>query len=312
MMTARPPPPLACLRAFAAAGRLESLKDAARELGVTPSAVSHQVRVLEDWVGAPLFVRDVRQVRLTASGRQLSERLNAAFGDIDRALAAVRAAETSTVLRISALPLFTSVYLIPRLHRFEARHPGVSIQIDTPNRLVDFDRDPVDLAIRNAGRAPGALITHKLMDLRAAPLCTPAVAAGLKTRAALVDATLIHLSARPDGWRDWLKAQGLEGLEPRGGVTVDTLLAALDLAAHGRGVMLGLDPLVWDAPQVERLVTPFASAPVSAGSYVLVHRREDRSRETIQAFVRWIRQEIRTDAVRYARLRLRRGEVEAT
>lgn len=306
-MTARPPPPLASLRAFAAAGRLESLKDAARELGVTASAVSHQVRILEDWVGAPLFVRETRQLRLTEPGRRLTARLNQAFGDMDRALAEVRAEETTAVLRISALPLFTSVYLIPRLHRFEARHPGVAIQIDTPNRIVDFDRDPVDLAIRNASRSPGGLTSHKLMDLRAAPLCAPAVAAGLKSPADLTEATLIQISARPDGWRDWLRGQGLEGLEPRGGVTVDTLPAALDLAAHGRGVMLGLDPLVWDAPQAERLVTPFASAPVSAGSYVLVHRREDRSREAIQAFVRWIRQELRADAVRYARLRSARA-----
>lgn len=302
-MSDRPPPPLAALRAFAAAGRLESLKAAARLLGVTPSAVSHQVRTLEAWVGAPLFLREARQVRLTAAGRRFSERLNGAFDEIDNALQEIRQAEAPRILRISALPLFTSVYLIPRLHRFEARRPDVAIQIDSPNRLVDFDKDPVDLAIRNAGPVPAGLISHKLLDLRAVPLCAPELAADLTSPADLAGATLIHISARPGGWPAWFKAQGLAGLEARSSLTVDTLPMALDLAAHGRGVMLGVDPIVWDAPQAQKLVTPFASAPVSAGSYVLVHRREDRSRESIQAFVQWLRRELRADAARYARLR---------
>ena len=301
-MSAKTPPSLASLRAFAAAGRLQSLRDAARELRVTASAVSHHVRAVEEWLNTPLFVRSARQVRLTEAGRRLSDRLNRAFAELNQALVDARGEAGSSVIRVSALPLFTSAYLIPRLARFEARFPDISIEIETSHRVVDFDSEAVDLAIRNTGRPTPGLTAHKLMDLRTAPLCAPDLATELRSPKDLERATLIHIASRPRGWADWLAAQGLQGVEGRASVMVDTLPAALDLAAHGRGVALGMTPIVWDAPQMEKLVVPFASVPVSAGAYFLVHRRQDRTHETVQAFVRWLRQEVRADAARFARL----------
>ena len=300
-MSAKTPPSLASLRAFAAAGRLQSLRDAARELRVTASAVSHHVRAVEEWLNTPLFLRSTRQVRLTEAGRQLSDRLNRAFTELNQALEEAKGETGPSVIRVSALPLFTSAYLIPRLARFEARFPGVSIQIETSHRVVDFDSEVVDVAIRNTGRPTPGLMAYKLMDLRTVPLCTPALAVELRAPEDLERATLIHIASRPHGWTEWLKAQGLRGVEGRASVRVDTLPAALDLAAHGRGVALGMTPVVWDAPQMERLIVPFPSVPVSAGAYFLVHRRQDRTHETIQAFVRWLRREVRADAARPAR-----------
>lgn len=300
-MSAKPPPSLASLRAFAAAGRLQSLRDASRELRVTASAVSHHVRAVEEWLNTPLFVRASRQVRLTEAGRRLSDRLNRAFTELNEALVEAKGQAGPSLIRVSALPLFTSAYLIPRLARFEARFPGVSIEIETSHRMVDFESDAVDVAIRNVGRPTPGLTAHKLMDLRTVLLCAPALAAEFRSPADLERATLIHIASRPQGWTEWLAAQGLRGVEGRASVMVDTLPAALDLAAHGRGVALGMTPIVWDAPQMERLVVPFPSVPVSAGAYFLVHRRQDRTHETIQAFVRWLRQEVRADAARFAR-----------
>ena len=300
-MTRKPPPSLAALRAFAAAGRLQSLRDAARELNVTASAVSHHVRAMEDWLNAPLFLRSTRQVRLTEQGRRLSDRLNRVFTEIDLALTEAKGAAGPSMIRVSALPLFTSAYLIPRLARFETRFPDVSIEIETSHRVVDFDFETVDVAIRNTGRPTPGLTAHKLMDLRTVPLCSPALAAELRSPKDLERATLIHIASRPRGWSEWMAAQGLSGQEGRSGVMVDTLPAALDLAAHGRGVALGMTPIVWDAPQMRGLIVPFPSVPVSAGAYFLVHRRQDRTHETIQAFVRWLRQEVRSDAARFAR-----------
>lgn len=300
-MIGKPPPSLASLRAFAAAGRLQSLRDAARELKVTASAVSHHVRAVEEWLSTPLFVRSTRQLRLTEAGRRLSDRLNSAFSELNQALLEARGEPGPAIIRVSALPLFTSAYLIPRLVRFEARFPAVSIEIETSHRVVDFDSEAVDVAIRNTGLPTPGLIAHKLMDLRTVPLCAPTLAADLRSPADLERATLIHIASRPHGWAGWMKAQGLEGQEGRTSVMVDTLPAALDLAAHGRGVALGMAPIVWDAPQMERLVIPFSSVTVSAGAYFLVHRRQDRTHETIQAFVRWLRQEVRADAARFAR-----------
>jgi LysR family glycine cleavage system transcriptional activator len=302
-MSSKPLPPLAALRAFAAAGRLQSIRDAANELRVTASAVSHHVRTMEDWVGAPLFVRSARQVRLTAIGRRLSDRLDGAFRDIGLALSEAHSRPGPAIIRVSALPLFTSVYLIPRLANFEAHYPGASIMIETGHRIVDFDRDAVDIAIRNVANSTPGLAAYKLMDLRGIPLCSPTLKPALASPPDLARATLIHIASRPNGWAHWLSAQGLNGLAGASNLTVDTLPAALDLAAHGRGVTLGLDPVIWDAPQMDRLVVPFASSAVSAGAYFVVHRRHDRANPAVQAFVRWIRSEVRADAARYARLR---------
>src|SRR5262245_50968051 len=112
-------PAYSTLRAFVAAGRRESLRDAADELGVTPSAISHQIRVLENWIGHPLFIRAARRVQLTPSGRSLFRRLDASFSAISAAALAARARVRDQSLRVSTLPLFTSAWLIPRLQSFE-------------------------------------------------------------------------------------------------------------------------------------------------------------------------------------------------
>src|SRR5262249_15542379 len=136
-------PAYSTLRAFVAAARRESVRAAADELGVTPSAVSHQIRVLEGWVGQPLFLRAGRQIQLTAQGRKLFRRLNAGFDAIETAAKTARAAARDGSLRISALPLITSSWLVPRLQNFEelcAKERGeIVIEIDTSNALADFE-----------------------------------------------------------------------------------------------------------------------------------------------------------------------------
>ena len=203
-------PAFSTLRAFAAAARHESVRQAADELGVTPSAVSHQIRILEDWIGAALFVRGPRQVRLTPLGRTLSRRVNAGFDAIARAVARARAGTRDASLRVSALPLFTSVWLIPRLERFhgvcEKAGVEISIDIDTTSSLADFDGGGVDVAVRNVQRPAANLISRKLLDLNAVPLCAASVAQRLAGPDDLAAATLIHISARPEGWPRWLEA----------------------------------------------------------------------------------------------------------
>ncbi len=296
-MTSRQPP-FSMLRAFAAAARHESLRLGANELGVTPSAISHQLRALEEWLGSPLFDRIGREVRLTPAGRELAGALISAIDAMSAAVTAAKAAVAGSSLRVSALPLFTAVWLIPRLHRFEAIHPGVSIEIETGNRLADLTRDGIDVAIRNSAKPGGALCARKLMDVRAVPLCAPKVAERIACPQDLKNATLIHLSAGSRGWKDWLAGAGLSGLEPRSNLSLDTIPAALEAALQGHGVMLGLDPLIWDAPAAGRLVVPFATALQSGGAYFVVHRRADRSNAAVRAFVEWIVAEMRSDLPR--------------
>jgi LysR family glycine cleavage system transcriptional activator len=238
---------------------------------------------------------------LTAEGQALAARLAPAFTEIEAALAATGVAAMATRLRVSALPMLTSVWLIPRLQRFQAQHPGVAIEVETGNRLVDLAREGVDVAIRNLPAPQAGLVCRKLLDLRAVPLCSPAMAAALHGPADLAGVALIHISSRPDGWAAWLAAVGQPGLVPRGNLSFDSVTAVLEAAAEGAGVALGLDPLVWQASAARRLVMPFAVPPVSAGCYFAVHRPEDRSRPLVRAFVAWLAAEMAADAPRLAR-----------
>jgi LysR family glycine cleavage system transcriptional activator len=309
-------PAFSTLRAFAAAARHESVRQAADELGVTPSAISHQVRLLEDWVGAALFIRAARRVQLTPLGRRVSRELNAGFETIARAVAKAHADTREGSLRISALPLFTSIWLIPRLERFhrvcEKAGTEISIDIDTTNSLADVASGAVDVGIRNVQKPAANLISRKLLDLNAVPLCAPSIAQRLSGPEDLAKATLIHNSARPQGWRGWLKACGVGHIQPRRNLSFDTVPAALEAAAAGRGVILGLDPLVWDSAAAARLVIPFKTGRFNAGAYFVVYRTGDRSRRAVTLFVNWLLSEMRADSHRLSvnsrNARLRAGK----
>ena len=295
-------PAFSTLRAFTAAARHESVREAADELGVTPSAISHQIRILEDSIGAALFVRGPRRVRLTRLGRTLFRGVSAGFETIERAVGKARAGTQEASLRVSALPLFTGVWLIPRLERFykicEKVGADISIDVDTTSSLADFASGEVDVAVRNLLRPAANLISRKLLDLNAVPLCAASVAQRLSRPDDLAAATLIHLSARAEGWSRWLQACGLGHIQARRNLSFDTVPAALDAAAAGRGVILGLDPLVWDAPVASRLVIPFRTRRVSAGAYFVVYRTGDRSRRAVSLFANWLLSEMRADSRR--------------
>jgi DNA-binding transcriptional LysR family regulator len=295
-----PPPP--SLRAFAAAGRLQSFRDAAAELGVTPSAVSHQVKALEAWVGAPLFERGVRHVRLTTHGAALSGALNKAFDAIDTALDTARRESVASILKVATLPLFANAWMAPRLHHFEAKHPELSLSIHTDSRVYDVLAGEADVAIRNVGAPSAGLYARKLLDLRATPLCTVEMAKQLSHPADLKRATLIGLSVGRAGWTDWLARAGVPGLKPKRTITVDTIPEAIDAAAQGRGVMLGLLPLIWDAPSAAQLLAPFPIAPQDAGTYFVVCRKEDRANPVVRSFIDWLISEMRSDVRRLRRL----------
>ncbi len=282
-------PSLTALRAFHAAGRHGSFQEAARALAVTPSAVSHQIRGLEEWLGTPLFTRGARRIELTKAGRELLRESDLAFARIATASKRLRAA-AARKLRVSALPLITGAWLIPRLQDFEAKHPGITLEIETTNRIADLDRDGVDVAIRNLRSPTPGLVARKLLDVIGVPVCAAKLLKGgnLSSPRDLARQTLIHISARPDAWDTWLKAAGVSGLKGRRDLSFDTVPAALDAAARGHGVALGMHPLVWESPVAKDLVVPFALKVDSGSSYYVVHRRADGGRADVKAFVDWL------------------------
>ncbi len=286
------------LRTFAVAGRLESFRGAAAELHVTSSAISHQVRALEEWVGAPLFRRSTRRVELTPLGAALCEAIGGGFAQIDRALDQARKDSTDNRLRVSALPLFSNTWLVPRLPSFESRWPELTIELETVNDLVDVASGAADIGIRNSPISSSGLVRRKLIDLQAVPLCTPALAEHIRGPTDLLRHMLIEHSARPDGWRSWFAAMGHAGMKPRKTLRLDNLPSAISAAVQGVGVMLGLAPFVWDAPGAERLRNPIAGPLLPAGCYSVVYAKRDEHRRVVRAFVDWIFAEMKADAPR--------------
>ena len=296
-------PPLTALRAFHAAGLKGSFEAAALALAVTPSAISHQIRALERWLGKPLFLRQVRHVELTRDGRAFLKVVDHSFGRIRTAADRLRAAEnTRATVRISALPLFTSAWLIPRLEAFERAHPEIVLDIDSTNQIVDFGREPVDLAIRNIGKPTPGLEHRKLLDVRPVPMCTAKLRKQLYRPADLARHTLIHVSARPSSWSRWLAVVGCAGLNPRRELTFDSVTAAMEAAAHDRGVVLGMDPIAWDAPIASKLVRALPERVEGTASYYLVCRKADLARPKVRTFVDWLTAEMAA-----YRRQLRRG-----
>jgi DNA-binding transcriptional LysR family regulator len=147
-----------------------------------------------------------------------------------------------------------------------------------------------------------SLKSHKLIDLHALPVCTPQIAARLKHPADLAKETLIHISSRKAGWPDWLAAAGVPGMKPKSHLAFDAVPSALEAAAQGRGVTLGVLPLLWESPPARGLVLPFSSPSLSAGTYYLVHRKEDAARPAVAAFAQWMTAAMREDRRRLDRL----------
>ncbi len=287
--------PLNALRSFEAVARRSSFNEAARELGVTPSAVSLQVRRLEERLGRPLFVRGHRSVVLSETGRRLAPGLTQAFGQMDRLLGAVVGPATAS-LRISAMPSFASRWLAPRVSRFAEAHPQYDLRIAGEDALRSFDRDDVDLGVRyGAGPYPG-LHARKLCDATAFPVCSPAYAARhaskLSRPDSIADLTLLfdEVGEAAPGlptWSQWLEQSGMAPAAVRG-PRFESHHMALTAAEAGQGLALGLSPLVDAALASGALVRPYDLAVKSDYGFWLLCR-EDRARERkIAALIRWI------------------------
>jgi len=208
---------LLSLQAFDAAVRLQSFKGAASALHLTPSAISHRIRNLEMMVGGPLFKRKHRAVQVTAAGRALAAATGRAFAELLRAAEPLTGAQATARLRLSVSPLFASAWLMPRLPSFMAGHPEIELVIESSLQVLDFDSDAVHAGVRvGDGNWPG-LATQRLMDLHATPVVTPALAKRLKLErpADVVRAPMIHVSAFPLAWPEWLRQAGAGEAQPR-------------------------------------------------------------------------------------------------
>ena len=294
----RPHPPLNALRAFEAAGRHLSFTKAAAELNVTPAAISHQVKALEELLEVPLFRRLTRALRLTEAGQAALPVLGQGFDKLAQAVEQIRSHCESGVLTISVSPSFGGMWLLPRLERFRNRHPDIEIRIDGTDRLVDLARDDVDVAVRYGPGGYEGVRADRLFGQRNTPVCSPALLEGahpLRRPEDLRHHTLLHIdwTEAEATWRMWLLAAGLHEIDPARGPRFNMESMAIQSAVDGHGVALVGELLVADHLAAGRLVRPFdqsLSTPLTF-AFFLLSAKDRADVPKIAAFRDWLMEE---------------------
>jgi LysR family transcriptional regulator, regulator of gene expression of beta-lactamase len=273
------------LRAFEAASRHLNFTRAADELCVTPAAVSHQVKALEDHIGKRLFHRHARGLELTDEGALLAPTVEEAFLRMQSLLQVLRQGGPQQVLHVGVVGTFALGCLLPRLADFRARHPQIDLRLRTHNNKVDLTAEGLDLAIRFGEGAWRN--THATLLIRAplSPLCSPADAAGLRQPADLKKLTLLR-SYREQDWPAWLRAAGLPPLAPRG-PTFDSSALMVQAAQAGEGVALAPPSMFRHELQQGRLVQPFA-LEADVGGYWLCRQPARAATPAMAAFGAWL------------------------
>ncbi len=299
-MNTKPMPPLNALRAFEAAARHLSFARAADELHVTPAALSHQIKSLETFLDVRLFVRKTRAVELTEAGAALFPGLNAAFGQIRQALAAIEVTKTDNVLVISSAPGVTAKWLAPRLYRFLEAYPEIDARISSSQTRANFLTDGVDLAIRNSFGDPEGLHFEKLAEVRLVVAASPRYVeenGPFEAPADLLEATLIHddslgrVKGMP-GWDDWFQAAGVEVAGQRRGVRFNSTDHMIDAAEEGAGVLLAADLVLHDDLKRGRLIQLFDLAVPTGRAFYVVCPSGRENDAKIKAFREWLVDEI--------------------
>ena len=254
----RPLPPLNALKAFEAAGRLGSLAAAAEELGVTHGAVSRQVRLLEDWLGRPLFSRSASRVSLTVDGRSFLADVGQAFTTLTLATARYLDRAPHTVLRVSTPHTFLMRWLMPRANRFQAAHPGIEFAFEASAVPVETLPGGFDVAIRRLPLSLSGFKSTPFLIEYCLPVLSPELAARVPLRhvADLARHTLLHSHSQPRLWPDWLALAEGRHVRPAGETHLDGLMLSIEAAAHGLGVAIGPSALVADDLASGRLIAP--------------------------------------------------------
>lgn len=286
------PSPLRAVQAFGAVARAGSVVGAAQELAVSASALSHLIRQLERRVGVPLFVRAGRGLKLTPDGEQLAGAVVPALASIADALRGFT--RRGIELRISTLSTFAVRWLIPRLNRFQSKHPDIELFLSTSTRAVDLDTETFDCAIRFGSGDWNKVAGDALYREELVPACNPQwlKEAGVRGLKDLKRVKLLHARARRQDWHRWLAAQGMAGIDTNVGPVFETRDLAIQAAIARMGVAI-VDPRFIEAEiAAGQLVLPFEQRlPLSTG-YWLVWRPGRESGRPLAAFRQWLRDEL--------------------
>lgn len=290
-------PGLRSLRSFDAAARHLSFTKAASEMHVTPAAISHQIKELEDVIGVPLFTRTSRTMALTRAGEILKASTNDALEMLSGALQRIRRLENRKQLRVSASPSIGAKWLVPRLNAFLDLVPGADVRLDVSHAALDFDRDDIDVAIRfGGGKYPGLRADLLFID-KVFPVCSPRIITKDKPLSQpkdLLHHKLIHLDWQALGepwpdWRMWMLAAGIRDFDDKSGLHFGQTSLVVQAAIDGHGVALGDSSLVADDLAAGRLVKPFElslRAPPEF-AYHIITRLDTSDAPLVDQFREW-------------------------
>ena len=287
-------PPLNALRAFEAAGRHLSFAKAADELAVTPGAVSQQIKLLEEFVGLPLFVRGPRGLTLTEAGAAALPSLSDGFDRLEAGARLMTERGGPRRVTVSAAPSFASKWLVPRLDRFTGANPDIDVYVHADMDLVDFASGEADLAVRFGPGGYEGLSATLLMAERIVPVCAPALVTGdppLRTLADLAHHTLLHDDARTEdgpSWAMWLRAAGAGNVDAARGPRFNQSSLAIEAAVAGKGVALAKAALAEADLVAARLTIPFDYATPTEFSYWVVHPEPKAALPEVAAFKSWL------------------------
>ena len=299
-------PSLDLLKGFESAARHLSFTRAAEELFLTQSALSRQMQTLEEQLGLPLFERRHRQLLLTEAGQVLHAAAKSVLEEIAQAVSAIRRDQAAQPLTVSTNQPFASLWLIPRLSRFRERHPEVDVYISADNRIVDLERERIDLAVRYCGEATVPAGSIRLFGERIMPVCSPALAADrmrpLKRPEDLANHVLLAIDDERGrfpwlNWSAWLAAIGIDRLTPAGSLKFNHFDQVIQAAIDGQGVALGREPLIDRLIHQRKLVAPFRDRYATPRAYYIVRAPHAALRPEAQAFSDWLQEEARADAV---------------
>ena len=284
------------VQAFEAAARLGSFAVAAEELAVTPSAVSHQIKLLEEQLGVSLFHRVHRAVVLTEAGRLYATEVIAAFARIDAATRNAAAAGIGAVLTVHSTPSFASQWLMRRLMRFGEIYPDVDIRLQASVNPVNLNQGTVDVDIRyNPGPPPAGAVMVPFPDDMIVPMCAPSLASGIKPLrrpADLAHHTLIHSEITVLGWRDWGRRHRKVRLDLERGPRFDRSFMAISAAVDGIGVCLDSLLLAEQELRSGRLIVPFVGDVIKVQGHGFVTLRSKSDLPKIRSFRDWLFDEL--------------------
>ncbi|WP_459859595.1 LysR substrate-binding domain-containing protein [Dongia sp. agr-C8] len=291
-MAKRSLPSLTALRSFEAAARHHSFRRAAEELGITQSAISHQVAALEEALKVTLFRRVSRGIELTEAGAQFYPYLRDGFDRIAQGASLVSRAELGGDLTVQVYITVAVRWLIPRIHLFQARHPGIMVRFHTRDFHWEFDPAFADIGMISSVKPdnPALAYTH-LFDAKLIPVCTPGIAQagmGLRQPADLVNHAMLEVYTAVEDWHHWLDAAGVPQLKGRSAAKYDTYLLAIEAAIDGQGI--ALVPHFLAAPDIKsgRLIQPFAIDVLQPARWYLTCLKERAEEPRIRRFREWL------------------------